>query len=299
MDVDARLWRAFTAVAEELHYGRAAERLHITQPALSRQIRDLERALGVSLFDRTSRRVALSRAGRALLGQARRALAESDRAVRLARLAAHGDWGELTIAVLPAASLALLPAIIRAYRDIHPAIGVTITERFDDEQLAALTAGRIDAGFLRAAAAPPGIRLETLLTEPVLAGLPADHRLARHHRIALSELAGEPFVFFPRHRSVLAYDEFIASCRGAGFSPAIVQEASGIAALGLVAAGLGVTVVAASYRALSLEGVRFVPVVGYQLTLQAAWAADNTNTALPGFLATARQIAAQLARRCS
>ena len=113
MDVDARLWRAFTAVAEELHYGRAAERLHITQPALSRQIRDLERALGVSLFDRTSRRVALSRAGRALLGQARRALAESDRAVRLARLAAHGDWGELTIAVLPAASLALLPAIIR------------------------------------------------------------------------------------------------------------------------------------------------------------------------------------------
>jgi DNA-binding transcriptional LysR family regulator len=261
MDVDARLWRAFTAVAEELHYGRAAERLHITQPALSRQIRDLERALGVTLFDRTSRRVALSRAGQALLGLARRALAESDRAVRLARLAAHGDWGELTIAVLPAASLALLPAIIRAYRDSHPAIGVTITERFDDEQLAALTAGRIDAGFLRA--------------------------------------AGEPFVFFPRHRSVLAYDEFIASCRAAGFSPAIVQEASGIAALGLVAAGLGVTVVAASYRALSLEGVRFVPVVGYQLALQAAWAADNTNTALPGLLATARQIAAQLTKRCS
>jgi DNA-binding transcriptional LysR family regulator len=299
MDVDARLWRAFTAVAEELHYGRAAERLHITQPALSRQIRDLERALGVTLFDRTSRRVALSRAGQALLGQARRALAESDRAVRLARLAAHGDWGELTIAVLPAASLALLPAIIRAYRDSHPAIGVTITERFDDEQLAALTAGRIDAGFLRTAAAPPGIRLETLLTEPVLAGLPADHRLARHDRLALSELAGEPFVFFPRHRSVLAYDEFIASCRAAGFSPAIVQEASGIAALGLVAAGLGVTVVAASYRALSLEGVRFVPVVGYQLALQAAWAADNTNTALPGLLATARQIAAQLTKRCS
>ena len=89
MDVDVRLWRSFTTVAEELHYGRAAERLHITQPALSRQIRDLERALGVTLFDRTSRRVVLSQAGRAVLGQARRALAESDRAVRLARLAAH------------------------------------------------------------------------------------------------------------------------------------------------------------------------------------------------------------------
>jgi DNA-binding transcriptional LysR family regulator len=293
MDVDARVWRSFTTVAEELHYGRAAERLHITQPALSRQIRDLERVLGITLFDRTSRRVVLSRAGQAVLGQARRALAESDRAVRLARLAAHGDWGELAIAVLPAVALALLPAIIRAYRDAHPAIGVTISESFDDEQLAALTAGRIDAGFLRAAAAPPGLCLETLLTEPVLAGLPAGHQLARHNRIALSELAGEPFVFFPRHRSVLAYDEFIASCRAAGFSPAIVQEASGISALGLVAAGLGVTVVAASYQALSLDGVRFVPVIGHQLTLQVAWAAGNTNTALPGFLATARQIASQ------
>jgi DNA-binding transcriptional LysR family regulator len=290
MDVDARLWRSFTTVAEELHYGRAAERLHITQPALSRQIRDLERALGVTLFDRTSRRVVLSRAGQAVLGQARRALAESDRA---ARLAAHGDWGELAISVLPAVALGLLPAIIRAYRDAHPAIEVTISESFDDEQLAALTAGRIDAGFLRAAAAPPGLHLETLLTEPLLAGLPTGHRLARHDRIALAELAGEPFVFFPRHRSVLAYDEFIASCTAAGFSPAIVQEASGISALGLVAAGLGVTVVAASYQALTLDGVRFVPVIGHQLTLQVAWAAGNTNTTLPGFLATARQIAGQ------
>jgi DNA-binding transcriptional LysR family regulator len=237
--------------------------------------------------------VVLSRAGQAVLGQARRAVAESDRAVRLARLAAHGDWGELAIAALPAAAVGLLPAIIRAYRDAHPTIGVTISESFDDEQLAALTAGRIDAGFLRAAAAPPGLSLETLLTESVLAGLPAGHRLARHHRIALSDLAAEPFVFFPRHRSVLAYDEFIASCRAAGFSPAIVQEASGISALGLVAAGLGVTVVAASYQALSLDGVRFVPVTGHQLTLQVAWAAGNTNTALPGFLDTARQIAGQ------
>jgi DNA-binding transcriptional LysR family regulator len=293
MDVAARLWRSFTTVAEELHYGRAAERLHITQPALSRQIRDLEQELGVTLFDRTSRRVVLSRAGQSLLGPARRALAESDRAVRLARLAAKGDWGELAIAVLPAVALALLPAIIRAYREAHPAVGVTISESFDDEQLTALTAGRVDAGFLRAAASPPGLHLETLLTEPVVAGLPAGHRLARHNRIDLSELAGEPFVFFPRHRSVLAYDEFIASCHTAGFSPAIVQEASGISALGLVAAGLGVTVVAASYQALSLDGVRFVPVAGHQLTLQVAWAAANTNTALPRFLETARQVAGQ------
>ena len=297
MDIEARLWRSFATVAEELHYGRAAERLHITQPALSRQIRDLERALGVTLFDRTSRRVVLSQAGRAVLGQARRALAESDRAVRLARLAAHGDWGELAIAVLPAVALGLLPAIVRAYRDAHPAIGVTISENFDNEQLAALTAGRIDAGFLRAAAAPPGLYLETLLTEPVLAALPAGHRLARHGRLALSELAGEPFVLFPRHRSVLAYDEFIAACRAAGFSPDIVQEASGISALGLVAAGLGVTVVAASYQALSLDGVRFVPIAGHQLTLQVAWAASSTNTALPGFLETARQIAGSAGTR--
>ena len=134
MDVDARLWRSFAALADELHYGRAADRLHITQPALSRQIRDLERALGVRLFDRTSRRVVLSQAGRAVLGQARRALTESDRAVRLARLAAQGDWGELAISVLPAVTLALLPAILRAYRDAHPAIASGSSESFDDEQ---------------------------------------------------------------------------------------------------------------------------------------------------------------------
>ena len=100
-------------------------------------------------------------------------------------------------------------------------------------------------------------------------------------------------MFFARHRSVPAYDEFIAACRAADFSPAIVQEASGISALGFVAAGLGVSVVAASYRALSLEGVRFVPVTGHQLTLQAAWAADNANPALPAFLQTAWQIASK------
>jgi DNA-binding transcriptional LysR family regulator len=293
MDVEGRLWRSFITVAEELHYGRAAERLHITQPALSRQIRELERALGVTLFDRTSRRVGLSQAGRAVLVPVRRTLAESDRAVRLARLAAQGDWGELAIAALPAVTLGLLPAILRAYRDVHPSIGITISESFDDEQLAALTESRADVGFLRAAAAPPGVRLETLLTEPLLAGVPADHRLAHHDRIALSELAGEPFVFFPRHRSVLAYDEFIASCRAAGFSPDIVQEASGVAALGLVAAGLGVTVVAASYQTLIPDGVRFVPLVGHTLTLQIAWTTGNANAAVPGFLATARRIAGQ------
>jgi len=290
MDVDVRLWRSFTTVAEELHYGRAAERLHISQPALSRQIRDLEQVLGVTLFDRTSRRVVLSPAGLVVLGQARRALTEADRAVRLARLAAHGDWGELAIAALPTATLAPLPAIIRSYREEHPAVGVTISESFDDEQLAALVAGHIDVGFLRATAAPAGLNLETLLTEPLLAGLPADHRLARQPEIALSDLATEPFVFFPRHRSVLAYDQFIAACRAAGFSPDIVQEASGITTLALVAAGLGITVVAASYRSLSLDGVRLVPITGHQLTLQVAWAAANTNTALPAFLHTARQM---------
>jgi DNA-binding transcriptional LysR family regulator len=295
MDVDARLWRSFAAVADELHYGRAAEGLRITQPALSRQIRDLERILGVRLFDRTSRRVVLSQAGRAVLEQARRALTESDRAVRLARLAAQGERGELAVAVLPSVALGLLPAIIRAHRDAYPEIGFRISESFDDEQLAALIAGRVDAGFVRTSAAPTGVHLETLLTEPLLAGLPADHPLAHRDRIALFDLADEPFVFFPRHRSVSAYDEFIAACRAAGFSPDIVHEASGISALGLVAAGLGVTVVASSYDALSMAGVRFVPVTGYELTLQFAWSADNTNPALHAFLETARRCAVRAA----
>jgi DNA-binding transcriptional LysR family regulator len=288
MDVDTRLWRSFAAVADELHYGRAADRLRITQPALSRQILDLERLLGVRLFDRTSRRVVLSPAGRAVLAQARRALTESDRAVTLARLAAHGDWGELTISVLPSVALSLLPAIIRAHREAHPAIDVRISESFDDEQLAGLAAGRIDVGLLRATAAPPGIELETVLTESVLAAVPLDHRLAKRDQLALSDLAGAPFVFFPRYRSAFAYDEFIAACRAAGFSPDIIQEASGLSALGLVAAGLGVTVVAASYQVMSLPGVRFLPLSGHELSLQLAWSSANPNPALPAFLETTR-----------
>ncbi|MEU4196863.1 LysR family transcriptional regulator [Kribbella sp. NPDC026611] len=294
MDVDARLWRSFAAVADELHYGRAAERLRITQPALSRQIRDLERTLGVRLFDRTSRRVVLSPTGRAVLELARRALTESDRAIRLAKHAAAGTWGELAISILPSAALGQLPAIVRAFRTTHPDVGVRIVESFDDEQLAALASGRSDVSFLRTSAAPAGIELHPLLTEPVLVALAAGHRLVRRDRIELSELADEPFVFFPRHRSVLAYDEFIAACRAAGFSPSIVQEASGISALGLVAAGLGITIVAASYGAVSVEGVHFVPVDGHQLTLQLAWSADNTNPALPSFLVTARETATRL-----
>jgi DNA-binding transcriptional LysR family regulator len=149
---------------------------------------------------------------------------------------------------------------------------------------------------LRATAAPPGILLETLLTGQVVAALPADHRLAHHEKLAISELATSRSCSSPRYRSVLTYDEFIASCRAAGFSPAIVQEASGISTLGLVAAGLGVTVLAASYQALSFTGVRFVPLTGHQLTLQIAWAASNTNPALPAFLETTRQIAAETDR---
>src|SRR2546430_14944566 len=115
MDIEARLWRSFATVAEELHYGRAAERLHITQPALSRQIRDLERALGVTLFDRTSRRVVLSQAGRAVLGQARRALTEADPPGRPARPAPPGGWGGTALSVPPPGALGPLPPVLRGH----------------------------------------------------------------------------------------------------------------------------------------------------------------------------------------
>ena len=283
MDVELRLWRSFVTVADELHYGRAAERLHITQPALSRQIRDLERALGATLFDRTTRRVTLTTAGRAVLTQARRALTEAERAVSIARDAASGGTGHIVIGVLPAVSLATLPGLIHEHRVAHPGVGFRIVESFDDEQFEDLLAGRIDVGFLRATAGPAGIRIRNLMSESVVAVLPAGHRYSRYKQLALSELADEPFVFFPRHRSMLAYDQFLASCHAAGFSPDIVQEASGVAILGLVAAGIGVSVLAASYRALRPVGIDFVPIVGHDLTLQLAWADRNTNPALTGF----------------
>jgi len=258
--MELRSLRCFLAVAEELHFGRAAERVGVTQPSLSQQIARLERELGTSLFTRTSRQVRFTPAGRALLPGARRALTEADRAARAAREAAAGASGELAIGAIGSALNGVLPLFVRAFAARSPGVAIDFRQLDTAEQLAALQDHRLDAGFIRSAEPVPGLEISALLSEPFVAVLPADHPLAARARVPLASLAAEPFVLWPRQVSIGFHDELIAACRQLGFSPQVRYEARGAETLlGLIAAGLGVSVQPEPYRNLARAGVAFRP----------------------------------------
>jgi DNA-binding transcriptional LysR family regulator len=293
MNTELRHLRYFVTVAEELHFGRAAERLVVSQPALSRQIRDLERQLGARLFSRTSRHVELTRAGAVLLEEARLTLAQADRAVEATRRAGRGEVGHLAIGYLGSVASGLLPPLVRAFRARRPEVDLLLYEALDDKQLTAVAERHLDVGFVRSPSRRRGVRFEALQEEPLAAVLPEDHRLAAQARVSLAALADEPFILWPRSLSPAVHDDLIAACRRLGFSPRIAIEAAGATgALGLAAAGLGIAILVDSYRGLRRAGVVFVPLEEVSSTLSIAWRADNPSPVLPTFLETAREIAA-------
>src|ERR671933_1358870 len=226
--MELRHLRYFVAVAEELHFGRAAARLHIAQPPLSRQIRDLELDVGAPLFARVPRGVALTAAGLAFLPEARLTLAQAERARRTAQRAAGGEIGRLRVGFVEAAIYSgVLPEVLGFFRMHLPDIGVSLFEMDPRQQAEAFRDGRIDVGILHNA--PPDaerwLRVEPVYSEPLVAALPHGHRLAGRARPSLADFAGEPFVLFPRHVGPELFDGIIASCKSAGFSPHVVQEA--------------------------------------------------------------------------
>ena len=241
--MELRHLRYFVAVAEELHFGRAAERLHMAQPPLSRQIRDLEREIGAELFNRVPRGAELTDAGVAFLPEARLTLAQAERAQRAAQRAARGEAGRLRVGFVEAAAdSAVLPDVLGFFRLHLPDVGVSLFEMDAVQQADALRTGRIDLGVLHSV--PPDaaqwLRVEPVYAEPMVAALTHGHRLAARARVALGDLAAEAFVFFPRPAAPVLYDALIARCRTAGFSPRVMQEATGWHTLaGLVAAGVG------------------------------------------------------------
>jgi DNA-binding transcriptional LysR family regulator len=167
MDVELRVLRYFVAVAEELHFGRAAERVLVSQPALSRQIAGLEQQLDVRLFERTSRQVRLTDAGAVLLVEARRTLAQAERAVDIARRAGRGEVGRVRVGFLASASNSILPPVVRTFRTRYPSVALELNELLDDEQVRQLEEGQIDVGFLRAVPNGAILRSEVVLTEPL------------------------------------------------------------------------------------------------------------------------------------
>lgn len=257
--MELRALRTFVAVAEELHFGRAATRLHLAQSAVSQQVAHLERDVGVALLERTSRRVALTRAGAAFLVEARRTLDAAGSARRAARRAAAGETGWLRIGFVDSAAYDLLPRLLAAFHHHRPEVHLELQELSTESQLAGL-GDHVDVSITRDTDPQPGVELTPLLDEPLLAAVDDGHHLADREVADLAELATEPFVLFPREHVPMVYDHLIAVCRLAGFRPREGAQALQYATmLGLVAAGYGVAVVPAAVRVVGSAHVRYLP----------------------------------------
>ena len=265
---ELRTLRQFVTVAEELHFSRAAQRLHMTQPPLSLAIRGLERELGAELFQRTQRSVALSPAGAALLPQVRRLLTEADALPRLAQAAAAGLAGRLRLAFVSSIAYGPLPGWLSSFRDAHPDVALQLREATLDVQLAAFDADEIDAGFVLHApdAVPPGFAAWAALQEPLVLAMPQAHPAAASPRPAFQRIAAEPLLIFPRTIAPSLYDAVLGFYRAQGATPHIAQEAIQMQTLvNLVSSGMGLAWVPASVMQLQRPVVVYRAVVGSEL----------------------------------
>lgn len=295
MDVELRQLRVFLTVASELHFSRAAARLHVSQPALSQQIRTLERALGAPLFDRSARATELTPAGRALLEAAPRVLHEAERAQDRVTQAADGAVGSLLVGSVGTALSSIAPRILRAVRARFPDLQLEVSQHDTAAQMVAIADRRLDAGLVREAAPTSGVAVEQLVSEPLLAVLPSDHPLAGSAAVDPRDLAGVPIVLWPRPTGAAFFDIITAYCREHGFSPRIVAEGADIETqLSLVAAGIGVSLQPSYYANLRPPGVAFRPLTGPapSVSLQVAWRRRDRSPAVAHFVEAARACAA-------
>ncbi len=265
--IELRRLRAFVAIAEEQHITRAAERLGVQQPSLTRMLQGLEVELGVRLVQRTTRGVRCTEAGTALLNEARAVLARAEGVSEAVRRAARGEHGHLRIGFTSSAALhAVVSSGLRRFREASPGVAIALEEAGTGELVEALLRERLDAAFVRSpVGGVPGLVVDDVLDEPMVAALPAGHPLTTGTRtpLQLSDLAGEGFVLYRRPAGPGLHDAILAACHAAGFNPAVAQEAPRLTAtLSLVAAGLGVSVVPASMQLLGGEGVTYRELTG-------------------------------------
>lgn len=288
--MEFRHLRGFVVLAGELHFGRAARRLHIAQPPLSRQVQQLEQELGVLLLRRSRRRVELTEAGRFFLEGARRTLAEAEQTVQAAQQAHTGRVGRLIIGFVPSA---VMPPLLRAFRAGYPAVDLTLQQLTTARQVDALVERRIHVGLLRPPVVAPELVVEPISSEPLVAVLPAGHRLASRRRLSLRALANEPFVLFPRQEGAGLYDHIIAACRTAGFAPRVVQEANEmLSILSLIAGGLGVSLVPKSVATIRDGDLVFCPLrrPAPQVQMAIAWRADDQSPLVQAFIQFVRRM---------
>jgi DNA-binding transcriptional LysR family regulator len=294
--MELRHLRYFVAVAEEMHFGRAAQRLHIVQPALSKQISALERELGLLLFSRTKRSVAFTPAGEAFYQEARDILARVDRASELTRLTASGALGTLDIGFASPVMWSVLQPILRKQREAFPGVHLHLRELHSAPQMRMLREGKLNAGFVRARGDDELLEFRPVCREAIVVVLPEQHRLAREERVDLAELADERFILVSRNTAPGFFADCLDLCQSYGFSPVVVEEGNSPAALyGMVAAGLGVSLGPESASVVPWRGVTFKHVTNASsVEFAVAYRRDDKSKALASFLATVDNVVAGL-----
>ncbi|MDT7837029.1 LysR family transcriptional regulator [Aquabacterium sp. OR-4] len=296
--MDLRHLRYFVCVAEEKKIGRAAVRLHISQPPLTRQIQQLEEQLGVLLFRRTHRGVELTDAGRVFYDDARNILGLTERAIERSSKAAQGLLGRVDLAIFGSGIFGAIPRLIRAFREAHPEVSIFLHNMVKDEQIDALRQRRITLAFNRLMRPIDGLVSETLLTEPLYVALPSGSPLTARTAVALQELEQVPLVLYPTGSRPSFIDRVHEMCRSCGFTPQVAQEVGDVVhAVALVATGFSVTVVPQSATSMAMPGIAYRPLhhpADSRVDLCCIYRDDDDSPILQSLLASMRREAAAL-----
>jgi DNA-binding transcriptional LysR family regulator len=297
--MELRHLRYFVAVAEELHFTRAAERLNMAQPPLSQQIHQLEIELGVQLFQRTKRQVKLTAAGKNFLKNVYKILIDLDKTCDSAQRAQKGEIGNIVVGFTGTATYDILPKLLQPYRSEFPFVDISVLQLSTTDQIQSLLNGEINIGILCAPIKNSQLNFEVIHQEPFIIAMPRNHPLAsKSGPIEVQEFSKELFIMIPRNSGQIYYDTIINICHNAGFSPNITQEVHELhTSISLVAAGMGVALVPDSIQNLRVRGITYRQLKNSVSTLKTAlaWRNDETSPLVHTFIALAKKSIQKLA----
>ena len=291
--MDFKQIRYFLALAIDLNFTRAADRLHISQPPLTRQIQQLEANLGVLLFERTTRGVALTQAGLVFLEEARKIVALTDQAKNKTRLTHQGQLGRLDIGIFGSATLNVIPTLLIELRKTHPDIKISLQNTTKIQQIEAVREKRLDIGFNRVFPEVTDLAVETVLVENLFVAMNKNHPLARRRVLVVKDLINQPLILFPNNVYPTFADKVVSLCRNEGFTPNVAHEVEDVmTCIALVSADLGLSVVPASAVGLQLPDVRYHLLRSANATvdLSCVYRKDNSSPVLKAFLDIVRRL---------
>lgn len=301
--MELRHFRYFVAVAEELHFSQAANRLGMAQPPLSQQIHQFENELGVQLFDRTKHKVELTAAGNVLLKDIYKILNDIEKACDSAQRASRGEIGNLILAFTETAIFDILPNLMQCYRTKYPFVDISVLQLKTSDQVPALLKDEINIGIICGPVKNPDLEFEVIRQEPFVVALPANHPLAlKTTLIEIQELSSESFIMTPRKSGQIYYDIIINICHYAGFSPNIIQEVHELpTALSLVAAGIGIALVPYSIQNFHINGIVYRQLKNSISVLKTAlvWRKDKSSSIVHNFLSLAKETFTHIQDLCT